>query len=80
MDYVSKYFDWFTVQRKKFQVAQQRDIDLVDLGNVTQASRVIRGSDEARVTELKNESACAKFERFGAKLMESSAKLVCFKT
>ena len=28
--------------QSKFQLAQQRDIDLVDLGNVTQASRVKR--------------------------------------
>ena len=46
MSFFPKYFDWFTVQSKKFQLAQQCDIDLVDLGNVTQASHVIQGSDE----------------------------------
>ena len=39
MSFFSKY-----LIGKKFQLAQQCDIDLVDLGNVTQASRVIRGS------------------------------------
>ena len=27
MSFFLKYFDWFTVQSKKFQLAQQRDID-----------------------------------------------------
>ena len=31
-------------------------------------------------TELKNDCASAKIGRFGAKVMESSAKLVCLKT
>ena len=31
-------------------------------------------------TELKNDCACAKIGRFGAKVMESSAKLVSLKT
>ena len=44
MSFFPKYFDWFTVQSKKFQFAQKRDIDLVDLENVTQASCVIQCS------------------------------------
>ena len=40
MSFLSKYF----FIGKKFQLAHQRDIASVDLGNLTQASRVIRGS------------------------------------
>ena len=39
------------------KLAQQHDTDLVDHGNVTQASRVIRGSHEARTQCLRNETA-----------------------
>ena len=56
MSFFPKYFGWFTVQNK-CQRVQQRDTDLVDLGNITQASRVIRGSDDARAQCLRNETA-----------------------
>lgn len=34
MSFIPKYFDWFTVQSKKLQLAQQCDVDIVDVGNV----------------------------------------------
>ena len=54
ISFFAKSFDWFIVQRKKFQLAQQRDIDLGEPGNVTQASCMIRGSDETRPRCLRN--------------------------
>ena len=36
MSFIPKYFDWFIMQSKKLQLAQQCDVDIVDVGNVTQ--------------------------------------------
>lgn len=51
---IPKSFDWFIVHSKKFQLAQRRHIDLEEPGNVTQASCMIRGSDETRPRCLRN--------------------------
>ena len=45
MSFLQKYFDWLTVQSKKKKLPSNVTMILiVDLGNVTQASRMIQGS------------------------------------
>ena len=57
ISFFPKSFDWFIVQSKKFQLAQRRDIDLEEPGNVTQASCMTWGSNETCPRCLRNEPA-----------------------
>ena len=53
ISFFPKYFDWFTVQSKSFNLLSKViSIDLVDLENVTQAARVIRGPDNTAVKRI----------------------------